>query len=192
MTMIAKSGFSLATGIGFLSLMAAFWYGTALGVPLKNLWGFSNITHPQLKRKSHLNTFDATDPNIEPLLARDFVLFVVNYAFDANPSTSEKSHKCSQGWMTSSAQSVINQSIWTKPKLSKFCYVAQSAEPTTTIASPVISVNVQGYLHDHEHNATVLYPMNITFKVIKAKTGLRLSDIYFSDESFGTLNKLID
>ena len=111
MTMIAKSGFSLATGIGFLSLMAAFWYGTALGVPLKNLWGFSNITHPQLERKSQL-IFDETDPNIDPMLARDFVLFVVKDAFDANPSTSERSHICSQGWMTSSAQSVINQSIW--------------------------------------------------------------------------------
>lgn len=190
MTIIAKNGFSLASGIGFLSFMTAFWYGSVLGTPLKNLWHFSNIAHPQLERKSHLTTFDANDPNIDPMLARDFVLYVTQNTFDANPSTSAMNHKISQGWMTFSARSVVNQVFWAKPKISKFCYVAQAAEPTTRNSSPIINVNVQGYFHDHEHNAKVLYPLNMTFEVIKAKTGLRLNKISFSDETVGTLNKL--
>ncbi|MDX2107635.1 MAG: hypothetical protein SFY67_14640 [Candidatus Melainabacteria bacterium] len=189
-SIIERNGLSLASGIGFLTLMAAFCYGNAIGVPVRAMMENAKYVHSMLERKSNITTFDADDPNIDPMLARDFVLFVMKDAFDANPSRAAQSHKTSQGWMTAEAHSQIKSMFWEYPELSKICFVSQSAEPTTNKRSPVITVKVQGYFHDHLKSPGKHHPFSMTFDVIKEKTGLRLNEIRVDHEGIETLTEL--
>ncbi|MCW5823264.1 MAG: hypothetical protein KIT34_10700 [Cyanobacteria bacterium TGS_CYA1] len=189
-TIIYKNGFCLASGIGFLTLMAAFCYGNALGVPIKAMMENAKYEHSMLERKSNITTFDADDPNIDPMLARDFVLFVMKDAFDANPSRAAQSHKTSQGWMKPEAHTQIKGMFWEFPEPSKICFVSQSAEPTTNKKSPVITVKVQGYFHDHLKSPGKHHPFSMTFDVIKNKNGLRLNEIGVDDKGIETLTEL--
>lgn len=189
-SIIERNGLSLASGIGFLTLMAAFCYGNTIGTPLKAFIENAKYSHSKLERRTHVTTFDASDPNIDPMLARDFVLFVVKDAFDANPSTAAQSHKISKGWMTSDALSEIKSMFWEYPEPSKICFVSQSAEPTTNKKGPVITVEVQGYFHDHLNSPGIHHPFSMTFDVVKDKNGLRLNEIGVDNEGIETLTKL--
>lgn len=189
-SIIERNGLSLASGIGFLTLMAAFCYGNAIGVPVKAMMENAKYSHSKLERRSNVTTFDASDPNIDPMLARDFVLFVIKDAFDANPSTAAQSHKTAKGWMKPEALSEIKSMFWEYPEPSKICFVSQSAEPTTNQKGPVITVKVQGYFHDHLKSPGNHHPFSMTFDVVKDKTGLRLNEIGVDDKGIETLTDL--
>lgn len=179
MLVVAKSGFqSVLSRLGLVTLLSAFGYGMPLGL-LINSQVMHISEHSGLKLQSSVKTFDPNDPNIDPALARDFVLFVNRDVFDSNPATQECNHKRAQSWMKPEARNDINYIFWRNPVLSKQCLVEDSAESLTNTPGPLITVKVKGYLHYHGFFNDTHYPFSMTCDVVKNKTGLRLQKVSY-------------
>ncbi len=163
---------------GSMVLLAAFTYGLSMGTLVNSLASQMN-PHAPLQKQSSVNTFDPNDPNIDPALARDFVLFVNQDAFDSNPATQKCSHNRAKSWMKPKAQNYINDIFWSNPLFSKQCLVEESAESLTKTPSPLIIVKVRGYLHYHGTLNDTHYPISMTCDVVKDKTGLRLQNVSY-------------
>ena len=179
MLVIAKSGFqSVLSSLGLVTLLSAFGYGMPLGL-LINSQVMHISEHSGLKLQSSVKTFDPNDPNIDPALARDFVLFVNRDAFDSNPVTQKFSRNRAQSWMKPEARNDINNIFWRNPVLSKQCLVEESAESLTKTPSPLMTVRVKGYLHYHGFFSDTHYPISMTCDVVKSNTGLRLQKVSY-------------
>ncbi len=163
---------------GSMVLLAAFTYGLSMGTLVNSLaWQMNQ--HATLPKQSSVTTFDPNDPNIDPALARDFVLFVAKDAFDTNPATRDSSHKRACSWMKKEARDDIYTLFWRNPVMAPLCLVSESAESKTKTKSPKITVKLKGYYHHHGTLKDTHYPTSMTFEVVKNRNGFRVQDISY-------------